>query len=165
MKPHNVYYVNYWTRCRDLSEPAIGVHADRSMRLAHFLLWPGFLAAGVAFPQRVPDVGFDCWVGVDGRPDDTHYIRCIADPDVPSNGPTDERLDAAMALLHRELHTGSSATSERVFKANIEHLSGVWNIRIHSYPSDWSWQDGMPERLVRNVLCPRQARCAVMIRK
>lgn len=134
------------------------------MRLAYFL-WPGLLAAGMAFGQTPPDAGFDCWVGADGRPDYTHYIRCIADPDVPHNGPTDERLDDAMALLHRELHAGSSATTERVFKANVEQLSGVWNIRIHSYPSDWSWQDGMPERLVRNVLCPRQGRCVVMIRK
>jgi hypothetical protein len=139
---------------------------DWSMRFAH-LLWPGLLAAGMAFGQTQPppDAGFDCWVGADGKPYYTHYIRCIADLDIAHNGTTEERLDDAMALLHREVHGGSSATSERIFKANIEHLSGVWNIRIHSYPSDWSWQDGMPERLVRNVLCPQQGRCSVLIRK
>lgn len=83
------------------------------MRIANLIIWPALFAAGMAFGQAPPDAGFDCWVGAEGRPDYTHYIRCIADPDVPQSAATDARLDDAMALLHREIHGGSSATSER----------------------------------------------------
>jgi hypothetical protein len=112
-------------------------------------------------------VGFDCWIGSDGGPYYTHYIRCIEDRDLPH--PELSKPDYATLLdrLHRELHQLSGADAERTFRANIElvrETRSVWNIRIHSYPSDWSWQEGTPERLVRAVLCPRDMPCAVMVR-
>ena len=128
-------------------------------------------AAGFAFGQTAattqPGVGFDCWIGADGKPYYTHYIRCMADRDLPHPELSNPYSDALLDLLHRELHQRSGADAERMFKTNIElvrETRSVWNIRIHSYPSDWSWQEGTPERLVRAVLCPQVGQCTVMIR-
>lgn len=130
------------------------------------------LAAGSASgqttvaPSHGPD--FECWVGKDGPPYYAHYIRCIVDRDdalAPQDG---DRQGAMMDALHRELHNGTGAAVEKKFSENIESIKevgGVWNIRIHSYPADWSWNDGMPERLVRSVLCPKDQVCSVVVRK
>jgi hypothetical protein len=39
----------------------------------------------------------------------------------------------------------------------------VWNIRIFSYPYEWSWAEGLPQQLVRSVLCPRDVSCTVNV--
>lgn len=113
-------------------------------------------------------VGFDCWVGYDGKPYFTSYIRCIADRDLPQAAPLDPESDLLLDLLHRELHTRSGAEAERTMKAHMElvrEARAVWSIRIHSYPYEWSWNEGRPEQLVRAVLCPKNVPCAVMIRQ
>jgi hypothetical protein len=129
------------------------------------------LLAGVAGAQTADGtpsgIGFDCWIGSDCKPFFTHYMRCFADRDLPHPELSNPNSDALLDLLHRELHQHSGADAEKMFKANIElvrETRSVWNIRIHSYPSDWSWQEGTPKRLVRAVLCPKEAPCAVMVR-
>lgn len=129
------------------------------------------MAAGIARAQTTEEtpsgVGFDCWVGADERPFLTHYIRCIADRDLPHPELINPRSEALLDLLHRELHQHSGADAEKALKANLElvrETRSVWNIKIYSYPSDWSWREGTPERLVRAVLCPKDMPCAVMIR-
>lgn len=130
-----------------------------------------FFAAASAVAQTPAvapsNAGFDFWVGHDGKPFCIAYTRCFADrdvPDVPINTP----IDSLVELLHREFHEGSSRGAEKAFNANVELIreaGGVSSIRIHAYPSDWSWQEGMPERLVRGVLCPRKWLCPVMVRR
>lgn len=144
---------------------------DFAMRYACAILCGLLLATGPARSQTAevtrPDIGFDCWIGGEGTQIYTHYIRCIADRDLAHPESIDPQSDAVLNLLHRELHQRSGSDAEKAFKANIElvrEAGSVWSIRIYSYPSDSSWQEGMPERLVRAVLCPRQAHCAVMIR-
>lgn len=144
---------------------------DFTMRHVCLILCGWFFATGSAFAQTVATVpagvGFDCWIGADGKPYYTHYIRCMADRDLPHPELSNPYSDALLDLLHRELHQRSGADAERIFKTNIElvrETRSVWNIRIHSYPSDWSWQEGTPERLVRAVLCPQEGQCTVMIR-
>ncbi|MCM2307627.1 MAG: hypothetical protein NDI91_09215 [Sulfuritalea sp.] len=141
------------------------------MRYACAILCGLLLATGPVRSQTAevtrPDIGFDCWIGGEGTQIYTHYIRCIADRDLAHPESIDPQSDAVLNLLHRELHQRSGSDAEKAFKANIElvrEAGSVWSIRIYSYPSDSSWQEGMPERLVRAVLCPRQAHCAVMIR-
>lgn len=131
-----------------------------------------FFVAGLAIAQTPaavsPNAGFDCWVGHDGKPFYTAYIRCIADRDVAPDVPLNTPIDSLVELLHRELHEGSSRGAEKAFNANVELIreaGGVWSICIHAYPSDWSWDEGMPERLVRGVLCPQEGPCPVMIRR
>lgn len=145
---------------------------DFAMRQACTIACGLLALAGAAGAQTAAEatssgVGFDCWIGSDGSPYYTHYIRCIADRDLPHPEPVNPQSGALLDLLHRELHQQSGADAEKMFKANIElvrETRSVWNIRIHSYPSDWSWQEGTPERLVRAVMCPRDMPCTVMIR-
>jgi len=130
-----------------------------------------FLAAASAGAQTAdspPDgVGFDCWVGHDGKPFFTNYIRCIADRDLPHPELVNQQSETFLNLLHQELHAKSGAAAEAMMKANLELVResrSIWNIRIHSYPYEWSWQEGRPEQLVRAVLCPRDVPCTVMVR-
>ncbi|MBI5791750.1 MAG: hypothetical protein HZA63_09780 [Rhodocyclales bacterium] len=130
------------------------------------------LPAAPAFCQEalpaVSRIGFDCWVGRDGKPFFTNYIRCIADRDLPQPAQPDPESELILDLLHRELHTRSGADAEKSMKAHIElvrETRAVWSIRIHSYPYEWSWQEGRPEQLVRSVLCPNDVPCTVMIRQ
>lgn len=144
---------------------------DFAMRYACAILFGLLLAVGLVRGQTAEvtqsGIGFDCWIGVDGTQIHTHYIRCIAKQDLAHPESIDPQSDAVLNLLHRELHQRSGADAEKAFKANIQRVretGSVWNIPIYSYPSDSSWQEGMPERLVRAVLCPRQGHCAVTIR-
>lgn len=131
------------------------------------------LVAGLALAQTPVEsplnAGFDCWIGNDGRPFYTAYIRCLADRDIVPALPTHTPLSIVLDRLHHDLHhDGSSKKVEATFNANIELLkgaAGVWNIVIQSYPSDWSWEEEMPARLVRGVLCPDVEHCPILIRK
>lgn len=112
--------------------------------------------------------GFDCWIGDNGSNLQTRFIRCMVDRDLPHVELSNPQTEAAVHLLHQEFHGKSGAAAERMFKANIEVLRmspSVWSIRIFSYPSDWSWQEGTPEKLVRAVLCPSIGVCTVVMRK
>ncbi|MDA8259430.1 MAG: hypothetical protein M0Z99_27960 [Betaproteobacteria bacterium] len=129
-------------------------------------------AATVAFGQPTAatftTTGFDCWIGSNGPSLQTRFIRCMTDRDLPHAELSNTQTEEAMHLLHQEFHGKSGAAAEIMFKANLELIRmspSVWNIRIFSYPSDWSWQEGTPERLVRAVLCPSEGNCTVMIRK
>lgn len=111
-------------------------------------------------------MGLDCWVGRDGGKIQINYIRCIADRDLPHPELANQRLEAFLDELHRELHEKSGADAERMYKANstlVRESASVWNIRIVSYPYDWSWQEERPQRLVRAVLCPRDVTCTVKV--
>jgi hypothetical protein len=111
-------------------------------------------------------VGLDCWVGRDGPPFFTNFIRCMVDRDLPYPTLADQQLDAFLGGLHTELHSKSGADAERMYKANIELVResiSVWNIRIFSYPYEWSWEEGRPQQLVRSVLCPRDVSCTVNV--
>ena len=132
------------------------------------LLLPAAPAFGEEALPATSSVGFDCWVGRDGKPFYTNYIRCIADRDLPQMAQPDPESELILDLLHRELHTRSGADAEKTMKAHIElvrETRAVWSIRIHSYPYEWSWQEGRPEQLVRSVLCPNDVPCTVMIRQ
>lgn len=127
------------------------------------------LLAGSALAQTASTsnvVGLDCWVGQDGPPLHTNFIRCMVDRDLPYPTLVDERLDGFLTDLHKELHGKSGADAERMYKANIQlvrETSSIWNIRIFSFPYEWSWQEGRPQQLVRSVLCPRDVSCVVNV--
>lgn len=126
------------------------------------------LAFGQTAEESSTTTGFDCWIGSNGPPYETRFIRCMADRDLPHIKLSNAQSEEVMHLLHQEFHGKSGAAAETMFKANIELIRmspSVWNIRIFSYPSDWSWQEGMPERLVRSVLCPSTGICSVVVRK
>lgn len=129
-------------------------------------------AAATAFGQTTATsfttTGFDCWIGDNGPTLQTRFIRCMVDRDLASFQVSDTQTEAAMQLLHQEFHAKSGAAAEKMFKANIDVIRispSVWSIRIFSYPSDWSWQEGTPERLVRAVLCPSTGTCSVVLRR
>lgn len=128
------------------------------------LLLAGPALAQTAAPSNV--VGLDCWVGQDGPPLHTNFIRCMVDRDLPYPTLANERLDAFLTELHKELHGKSGADAERMYKANIELVRetiSIWNIRIFTFPYEWSWQEGRPQQLVRSVLCPRDVSCVVNV--
>lgn len=128
------------------------------------LLVGGSALAQTASPANT--VGLDCWVGQDGPPLHTNFIRCMVDRDLPYPVLADQRLDAFLTDLHKELHGRSGADAERMYKANIELVResiSIWNIRIFTYPYEWSWQEDRPGQLVRSVLCPRDVTCVVNV--
>jgi len=145
------------------------------VRLWKFIFVAGALMLLGSFPAFAqidedppPHTGYDCWIGNDGKPFYTNYIRCIADRDIPPEQESDNPSSHLLDALHRELHSGTGGATEREFNAHAELVregGGVFSIRIHSYPSDWSWEEGMPERLVRAVLCKGDLTCLVMIRR
>lgn len=140
----------------------------RSIGVFVMLLAAAAIALGQTTEATSAATGFDCWIGSSGPPYDTRFIRCMTDRDLPHAELGNTQTEELMHLLHREFHGKSGAAAEKMFKANIELIRmspSVWNIRIFSYPSDWSWQEGTPERLVRAVLCPSEGSCMVMIRK
>lgn len=126
------------------------------------------IAVGQTKEATSAATGFDCWIGSSGPPLDTRFIRCMTDRDLPHVELGNTQTEEVMHMLHREFHSRSGAAAETMFKANIDLIRmspSVWNIPIFSYPSDWSWREGTPERLVRAVLCPSEGSCTVMIRK
>lgn len=133
---------------------------------AIFLL---MLVAGPVLAQSTSPsntIGLDCWVGQDGPPLNINFIRCMVDRDLPYPVLVDQRIDVFLTDLHKELHGKSGADAERMYKANIELVresSSIWNIRIFSFPYEWSWQEGRPQQLVRSVLCPRDVSCVVNV--
>lgn len=129
------------------------------------LLFSGSVVAQTTeSPPRA--VGLDCWVGQDGAPLFTNFIRCMVDRDLPYPALADQHLDAFLSNLHTELHSKSGADAERMYKSNIQLVResiSVWNIRIFTYPYEWSWEEGRPQQLVRSVLCPRDIPCTVTV--
>lgn len=133
-----------------------------------------FLAALPALAQvpesNLSSPGFDCWIGSDGKPYHRYYIRCMVDRDLApvATAALDLRFEALMELLHQEFHYGTDGKAEELFNANTELLkenAGVWTISIFSPPSEQSWDEGLPERLARAVLCPREGQCSIVMRR
>lgn len=154
--------------CHRLSKPRSGCYdiAMSLVRLSLLLLTLQVSASHAQTPSG--NAGLDCWIGNDGAPYFTHYIRCIADRDLPHPTLENPQGEALLETLHNQLHGISGAAAEKTLKTNVElvrETHAVWSIRIHSYPADWSWVEGMPERLVRSVLCPPNTACTVMIRR
>lgn len=148
------------------------IHEIAMKRLRSIVFLAMFAATAVAFGQTTEatsaTTGFDCWIGSNGPPLQTRFIRCMTDRDLPHVKLSNAQTEEVMSLLHQEFHGNSGAAAEKMFKANIELIRmspSVWNIRIFSYPSDWSWQEGTPEKLVRAVLCSSMNACTVLIRK
>lgn len=127
------------------------------------------LAAATAFGQTagetVSSATLHCWLGADGAPYFARKIRCIADRELRLEELPDMESPTLVDLLHRELHFGSAASTEKMFKANIERVreSGeVWTIRIFNEPYESSWAEERPQRLVDSVLCPVGWTCTVL---
>lgn len=148
------------------------MYDDAMKRLRTAGIFVLLFATATAFAQTTGEAsattGFDCWIGSSGPPLHTRFIRCMVDRDLAHVELSNPQSEEVLHLLHQEFHGRSGAAAETMFKANIELIRmspSVWNIRIFSYPSDWSWQEGTPERLVRAVLCPSTGTCTVVIRK
>ena len=128
----------------------------RRAALLLLLISGSLMAQTTEAPARA--VGLDCWVGQDGAPLFTNFIRCMVDRDLPYPMLADQHLDAFLSNLHTELHSKSGADAERMYKANIKlvrEIQSVWNIRIFAYPYEWSWAEGMPHQRLLSFLFPR----------
>lgn len=128
------------------------------------------LACGPAVAETPQVSGYrtclDCWIGDSGPPYHIAYIRCIRDRDLPYPPNADERIDAFLDELHRELHQRSGLDAERKLKANIELVresASIWSIRINAYPYEWSWQEGLPAKLVHAAFCPSEVDCKIIV--
>lgn len=121
------------------------------------------LGQTIAAPS--PGVAFHCWLGADGAPYFARKIRCFTDRELRLEEMPDMASPTIIDILHRELHFGSAAAAEKIFKANIKRVqesAEVWVIRIFNEPYESSWEEGRPQRLVNAVLCPRDTTCTVM---
>lgn len=138
-------------------------------RALQMLLLLATLAGSPGFAQTMAEpaqMGLDCWIGLEGGASQINYIRCIVDRDLPHPELANQRLDAFLESLHNELHGKSGADAERMYKANLSltrEARSVWSIRIVSYPYEWSWEEGLPQKLVRAVLCPADISCRVIV--
>lgn len=121
------------------------------------------LLAGSVGAQTIFSSAYDCWVGNAGGLDTTHYIRCIADRDhlAGSNGDGELMLEQ----IHTLLHQAAVGDVERIVQGDPElHRSGrVRSVALYSYPSEWSWQDGMPQKLVSSAWCAVTDTCRISI--
>ncbi len=139
---------------------------EKLLRMTGLLVAMHAGASVAQSPAETRTVGLDCWVGRDGGQIQTNYIRCIADRDLPHPELADQRLNAFLDDLHKELHDKSGTDAERMYKSNstlVRESASVWNIRIISYPYEWSWEEERPQQLVRAVLCPRDVTCTVKV--
>jgi hypothetical protein len=126
-----------------------------------------FISATDVLAHDADGLAFDCWVGNAGGKNTTHYLRCITDRDLSPSGliQVAARFDSLVDEIHHQLHMGAAGAAEKVYRARAEATrnSGVWSILLYSYPSEWSWNEGLPERLVKNALCPGDPQCSVVI--
>ena len=111
---------------------------------------------------------YDCWVGSVAGVQSMQLIRCIADRDdlqqvAQSTAPYDPLIDA----VHSYLHAGSIPDAERLVKTNptVFHEGGVVNIMLYAYPTEWSWENLLPQALVQSALCRLHLDCPVHIHR
>jgi hypothetical protein len=138
----------------------------RGLKVLWLLTTLGAATSLAQTPADSAQMGLDCWIGQEERQLQAHYIRCIADRDLPHPVLDDETLELLLDELHREFHQGSGAAAERLYRSKLELVResrSLWNIRIFSYPYEWSWADGRPQRLVRAMLCPSGTACQVNV--
>lgn len=127
----------------------------------HFLAFLSPLLAGSACAQTAFGSNYDCWIGNAGGPDTTHYIRCIADRDHLAGPGTDDEvmLDRIHALLHRS----AVGEVERLIQSNplLLRSGRVRSVALYSYPAEWSWMEGLPQKLVSSAWCAVTEDCRI----
>ncbi len=119
--------------------------------------------------QAVADSIYDCWVGNASGKYTTQFIRCIADRSSLGGGGqvSEGGYEAILDLIHRQLHGGKVEEAESTLRANADRLrAGDYaSVLLYSYPTEWSWKDALPQRLVQSALC-REGNCtAIVFRK
>jgi hypothetical protein len=117
------------------------------------ILLSGLLSATpqVAKANTAPD--WECWIGtlLPVR------IYCIRPPMDGGTGP--------LNYIHERLSRGEVQDLEKYVRQNRSLLEpgSVWSIRIISYPSVVSFEENRPVLLVRDLLCPQNPGCLVMV--
>ena len=143
------------------------------MNTFHRVVLAGCLAALATPPVAAEDTpsatAFDCWISPEGSRFQTEYIRCIEDRDRAPAGtqPVDPEVVQALDDVHHAFHHDSVPTLDALVASHGEIVRNghYWKIRIISYPSEWSWQDGRPQELVRTTVCHDSPECAVNFRR
>lgn len=124
-----------------------------------------FAASWMAAAQASPAAGWDCWVdsGEGGG------IRCIADRDVRPRSPgdssadDDEGAEVLLERVHDSLHRGDPARAGELVRdrAHLLRPGDVWTVRLSAPPTETSWLEGRPARLVRALMCRGTPACPV----
>lgn len=119
---------------------------------------------GMGPAKGVSVLAWDCWIesGEGGG------IRCIADRDTPLPLPEeftddDESAEVLLELVHDYLHRGMTRRAGELVHDHFHLLrrEDLWSIRLSGPPFETSWDEGRPQKLVRALLCSRQAGCSV----
>lgn len=131
------------------------------LRPRHLIAFLSLLFAGSASAQSVFISGYDCWVGNAGGLDTTHYIRCIADRDHLAGTSPDGEL--MLDRIHSLLHQYSVGEVEHIVQADplLLRSGRVRSVVLFSYPAEWSWQEGLPQKLVGGAWCAAMDDCRV----
>lgn len=115
-----------------------------------------------------PQLALDCWITSEDAYAPVYFIACIEDRQ--ELAPADDALDApqivALDTIHRLLHQGPLPELDLYVRqsATVLQPGDIRKIRIFSYPSQLSWDEGRPQILVRN-LCPEGYDCPIFIRR
>ncbi len=121
------------------------------------------LLAGSASAQTAFDNGYDCWIGNAGGLDTTHYVRCIEDRDhLSGSTPDGEHM---LDRIHSLLHLSAVAEVERLIQTNplLRSSGKVRSVALYSYPAEWSWAEGMPQKLVSSAWCAATDICRISV--
>lgn len=111
--------------------------------------------------QTLSAAAYDCWIGNAGNLYTTHFVRCIVDRD-PLGGtiPDDE---ITLDRIHFLLHQFAIGEVENLVQTNPDLLrSGrVRSVALYSYPAEWSWEAGLPQKLVDSAWCAMSDGCRI----
>jgi hypothetical protein len=104
---------------------------------------------------------YDCWIGNAGNLYTTHFIRCIADRDHLTGVGTDGEL--VLERIHALLHQAAIGEVERIVQSDPELIrqGKVRSVALYSYPAEWSWEDGLPQKLVNSAWCLATDDCRI----
>jgi hypothetical protein len=131
------------------------------LRPCHIIVFLAPILASGACAQTAFENGYDCWIGNTGGLDTTHYVRCIADRDHLSGSVSDGEL--MLDRIHSLLHLSAVGDVERLVQSNpdLRRSGRVRSVALYSYPAEWSWADGMPQKLVSSAWCALTDNCRI----
>ena len=138
--------------------------------LATFLFWAQWAAAQelLGVPPEGNDHTWDCWISEDWKPLGGYLIRCVRDRDVVLNDPIAGTPTAAVLdYVHDMIHQGETLQLDQdLARGVLSDLNGhIWQIRIHRYPTEDSWQEMFPHQLVQGLMCTQSPLCQVLIQR
>lgn len=115
--------------------------------------------------QNAPSLNWECWIGQR----EPISINCIQYPSLYDLGrledPGDKMEAALLNFIHKVIVSRNTAGLDEFVDMHSGQLreGALHVIPIWAYPSESSWREGMPAKLVKATLCPSDTPCTVTL--